>query len=176
MYFPLKPQQESSKLQLVHHLDAAYHLARWLTRDEHDAEDMVQEAYARALHYKARFDGLNGRAWLLTIVRNCCYDFFKRSGRRNQDLAFDEETHVTRTRTCDPETALLEQERAQGVRKALTQLPANYREVLVLREFEELSYKEISGIMGIPMGTVMSRLSRARDQLHQSLSGQVTAA
>jgi RNA polymerase sigma-70 factor (ECF subfamily) len=172
MSLQLQPQTESSMLQLVHHLDAAYSLARWLIRDEHDAEDAVQEAYARALRHIAGFDGLNGRAWLLTIVRHCCYDFFKRNGMRYQDGTFDEERYATGTTAYDPETALLEEERAELLRNALTKLPPNYREILVLREFEELSYKEISGIVGVPVGTVMSRLSRARNQLQQNLSTQ----
>jgi RNA polymerase sigma-70 factor (ECF subfamily) len=172
----LQRQQESSMLELVHHLGAAYNLARWLIRDEHDAEDVVQEAYARALHHIGGFSGLNGRAWLLAIVRNCCYDFFKRKRTRNQDDTFDEQTHGKAATACDPETALVEKERAQRLRHALTELPPNYREILVLRELEDLSYKEISGIVGVPMGTVMSRLSRARGQLQQNLAGQAASA
>jgi RNA polymerase sigma factor (sigma-70 family) len=176
MSLRLQTQQESSMHQLVQHLDAAYNLARWLMRDTHDAEDMVQEAYARALHHIAGFSGLNGRAWLLTIVRNCCYDYFKRNGIRYQDGAFDEETHVATTKACDPEAVLLSKESAERLKVALTELPPNYREVLVLRELEELSYKEISGIVGVPMGTVMSRLSRARNQLQQNLAGRAATA
>jgi RNA polymerase sigma-70 factor (ECF subfamily) len=174
MTLRLQPRHESSRLELVHHLDAAYNFARWLIRDEHDAEDMVQEAYARAFHHISGFSGLNGRAWLLTIVRNCCYDFFRRNRVRYQEGAFDEETHDTGTTADDPETALLEEERAELLRKALTELPLDYREVLVLRELEELSYKEIASIVGVPVGTVMSRLSRARNQLQQNLAGQAT--
>jgi RNA polymerase sigma factor (sigma-70 family) len=174
MSFQLQTQQESSMVQMVHHLDAAYNLARWLIRNEQDAEDMVQEAYARAFHHIEGFSGMNARPWLLRIVRNCCYDFFKRKGMRYQDCAFNEETHGTTAH--DPETVLLEQERAERLNNALTELPPNYREVLVLREFEELSYREISGIVGVPLGTVMSRLSRARNQLQQTLGGQAAAA
>jgi RNA polymerase sigma-70 factor (ECF subfamily) len=176
MSLQLQTQHESSVLQLVPHLDAAYNLARWLVRDQHNAEDMVQEAYARALQHIAGFTGLNGRAWLLTIVRNCCYDLFKRNGTRYQTSPFDERTHGTGTTACDPETALLEGERAERLRNALTELQPNYREVLVLREMEELSYKEISGIVGVPIGTVMSRLSRARNQLQQNLASRATPA
>jgi RNA polymerase sigma factor (sigma-70 family) len=176
MYLQLRPQHENSTLQLVHHLDAAYNLARWLVRDQHDAEDMVQEAYSRAFQHIAGFTGLNGRAWLLTIVRNCCYDFFRRNGMLRRDGTFDDETHATGTAAGDPETALLEKERVKQLRNALTELTPNYREVLVLRELEELSYKEISGIIGAPMGTVMSRLSRARIQLQQNLAGHAASA
>lgn len=176
MSLRLQPQQESSRLELVHHLDAAYNLARWLIRNEHDAEDMVQEAYTRAFHHIAGFSGLNGRTWLLAIVRNCCYEFFRRNGVRYQEGTFDEETHDTGTAADDPETALLEEERAELLRNALTELPPNYREILVLRELEELSYKEIAGIVGVPVGTVMSRISRARNQLQQNLVSQATPA
>jgi RNA polymerase sigma-70 factor, ECF subfamily len=176
MSLPLQPQQESSRLQLVNHLDAAYNLARWLMRNEYDAEDIVQEAYARAFHHIPGFKNGDGRAWLLAIVRNCCYDFFKRNGTQYQFGTFDEETHATGTAAYDPETALLEEERAELLRNALTELPSNYREILVLREFEELSYKEIAGIVGAPLGTVMSRLSRARNQLQQNLVGRTIPA
>jgi RNA polymerase sigma factor (sigma-70 family) len=119
---------------------------------------------------------LNGRAWLLTIVRNCCYDCFRRNGIRYQDGSFDEEIHVAATTARDPETVLLEKESAERVKAAVTELPPNYREVLVLREFEDLSYKEISGIVGVPLGTVMSRLGRARNQLQQNLAGRAATA
>jgi RNA polymerase sigma factor (sigma-70 family) len=176
MSLRLQTQQESSMHQLVQHLDAASNLARWLMRDKHDAEDMVQEAYARALHNIAGFAGVNGRAWLLTIVRNCCYDCFRRNAILYQDAAFDEETHVATTKACDPETVLLEKESSERLKVALAELHPNYREVLVLREFEEFSYKEISSIVGVPMGTVMSRLSRARNQLQQNLAARATTA
>jgi RNA polymerase sigma-70 factor (ECF subfamily) len=176
MSLRLQTQQESSMHQLVQHLDAAYNLARWLMPDKDNAEDMVQEAYARALHHIAGFSGVNGRAWLLTIVRNCCYDCFRRNGIRHQNGSFDEELHVVATTARDPETVLLEEESAERVKAALAELPPNYREVLVLREFEDLSYKEISGIVGVPLGTVMSRLSRARNQLQQNLAGRASTA
>jgi RNA polymerase sigma factor (sigma-70 family) len=176
MSLQFQTRQESSMLQLGHHLDAAYNLARWLTRDQHDAEDMVQDAYVRALRHIAGFNGLNERAWLLAIVRNCCYDLFKRNGTRYHDDAFDERAHTAGTTAYDPESALLKEERAELLRNALSELPPSYREVLVLREFEELSYKEISGIVGVPMGTVMSRLSRARNQLQQNLAAHAVTA
>jgi RNA polymerase sigma-70 factor, ECF subfamily len=156
------------------HLNAAYNLARWLTRDDHDAEDVVQEAYTRAYHRFSTFKGGNGRAWLLTIVRNCSYDFLKRSGTRSQDTPFDEEVHtLTASNACDPEAALLREERGEFVRNALMNLPPEHREVLILREMEELSYSEIASTMGVPLGTVMSRLSRARDGLKLNLAPRV---
>lgn len=167
----MQPQEESASGQLLGHLNAAYNLARWLTRDNQDAEDVVQEAYTRAYHRFSTFKGGDGRAWLLTIVRNCSYDFLKRIGTRNQDSAFDEEVHtISTTSACDPEAALLREERAEFVRNALMNLPPEHREILILREMEELSYSEIANAMGVPLGTVMSRLSRARDRLKHNLA------
>ena len=154
---------------LVSHLDAAYNLARWLMRNQTEAEDVVQDAYLRAISHFASFKGGDGRAWLLTIVRNSCYDRLKQKGASAQDTDFDEAIHSAGRPTIDPETALLRAERSELVTKSLTGLPAQYREVLVLRELEELSYREIATIAGIPVGTVMSRLSRARQQLEQTL-------
>ena len=169
-------QEESEEVQLLSHLDAAYNLARWLTRDAHDAEDMVQEAYMRAYKRFSTFRGGNGRAWLLSIVRNCSYDLLKRNGARTCDDSFDEEGYIMKTTsTCDPEAALLREERAERVRNALADLLPEHREILILREMEELSYREIASIIGVPMGTVMSRISRARNRLHQNLAPQVDA-
>jgi RNA polymerase sigma-70 factor (ECF subfamily) len=149
------------------HLDAAYNLARWLMRNEHDAEDMVQEAYLKAFRHQAGFRGDDGRAWLLAIVRNTCYDRLKQSGVQDNS-AFDESIHSIGQSTTNPETSLLDQEKTELLREALEVLSPEYREVLVLRELEELSYVEIASITKIPIGTVMSRLSRARKQLQES--------
>jgi RNA polymerase sigma factor (sigma-70 family) len=149
------------------HLDAAYNLARWLMRNEHDAEDMVQEAYLKAFRHQAGFRGDDGRAWLLAIVRNTCYDRLKQSGVRDSS-AFDERIHSIGQSTTNPETSLLDQEKTELLREALEVLSPEYREVLVLRELEELSYVEIASVTKIPIGTVMSRLSRARKQLQES--------
>jgi RNA polymerase sigma factor (sigma-70 family) len=154
---------------LVAHLDAAYNLARWLMRNETDAEDLVQEAYVRAFTHFAGFRGGDGRAWLLAIVRNSCYDRLKQQGVQDHYTAFDEAVHSTDRQTLNPETSLLLAERAELVRESLAELPAEYREILVLRELEHLSYREIATIAAIPLGTVMSRLSRARQRLQQSL-------
>jgi len=156
-------------LQLLNHLDAAYNLARWLTHNDHDAEDIVQDAYLRAIRHYGGFQGGEGKAWLLTIVRNRCYDSMRHKGIRERSTPFDEELHNVRQATLDPEASLLQQERAGLLRQALAELPTELREVLILRELEQLSYSEIAGIAKIPMGTVMSRLNRARKRLQQVL-------
>jgi len=154
---------------LVPHLDAAYNLARWLMHNETDAEDLVQEAYLRAFSHFGGFRGGDGRAWLLAIVRNSCYDCLKQKGSRGQDTDFDEAVHSAGRQASNAETLLILKERAELVTESLAELPADYREVLVLRELEQLSYREIANIAGIPLGTVMSRLSRARQRLQLSL-------
>ena len=156
-------------LQLLNHLNAAYNLARWLTQNEHDAEDSVQDAYLRAIRHFGRFQGGDGRAWLLAIVRNQCYDYMRHKGVRERTTPFDEELHNARQATNDPEASLLQKERAGLLRQALSELPMGLREVVVLRDLEELSYREIASIARIPMGTVMSRLSRGRKRLQQVL-------
>jgi RNA polymerase sigma-70 factor (ECF subfamily) len=156
---------------LVAHLDAAYNLARYLMRNEAEAEDVVQSAYVRAISHFAGFRGGDGRAWLLTIVRNTCYDRMRKRGASVQDTDFDEASHSGGRQNPDPEAALLLAERTELLRKSLAELPAESREVLVLRELEQMSYQQIANIVGIPVGTVMSRLSRARQRLHQALSG-----
>ena len=157
-------------LQLLNHVDAAYNLARWLTRNEHDAEDVVQDAYLRAIRHFGGFQGGDGKAWLLTIVRNRCYDSMRQRNVREQTLPFDEQLHDILPATADPEASLLQNERTELLRQALAELPADLREALVLRELEELSYREIANIAGVPIGTVMSRLSRGRKRLQQVLT------
>jgi RNA polymerase sigma factor (sigma-70 family) len=155
---------------LMPHLGAAYNLARWLTRDEHDAQDVVQEAYLRALKFFGGFHGADGRAWLLTIVRNACHTWLQQKRARGAALAFEEEQHGVASGALTPDQALLRKENKQTVLQAVEALPVDLREVVVLRELEGLSYKEIAAVAGIPMGTVMSRLSRARERLQQRLS------
>jgi RNA polymerase sigma-70 factor (ECF subfamily) len=151
------------------HLNAAYNLARWLTRNDHDAEDVVQDAYLRALRFFGGFRGDDGRAWLLAIVRNTCYDFLR--SHRPQELteAFDEEVHTTVDDSQSPEVVLIRRADQAVVRRALEMLPLPLREVIILRELEGLSYKEIADAAGIKIGTVMSRLARARARLQQLL-------
>jgi RNA polymerase sigma factor (sigma-70 family) len=152
------------------HLDAAYNLARWLTRNEQDAEDAVQEACLRAFKFFNAFRGRNARAWLLKIVRNTCYTQVRNN--RPQELAttFDEEIHSEKSCSMNPETLLMRGGDSQLLRRALEELPMKFRELLVLRELEELSYREIAEVSDIPQGTVMSSLSRARERLRQSLT------
>jgi len=151
------------------HLDAAYNLARWLTRNERDAEDVVQESYLRAFRFFAGFRGGDARAWLMRIVRNTCYTWLHANRPLQEATEFDETLFSPDSPSPNPEEAVLRNDRGALVRKALEALPANFREVLILRELEGLSYKEIADITGMPAGTVMSSLSRARDRLRQVL-------
>jgi len=157
---------------LLPHLDAAHNLARWLLRNEHDAQDVVQEAYLRAFKSFGGFHGSNGRAWLLTIVRNTCYTLLK----KNQAVdftTFDEEIHVAGDESASPATVLEHSEDAELIREAMDALPAEFREILTLRHQEGLSYKEIADIAEIPPGTVMSRLARARGKLKEYLGARI---
>ncbi len=150
------------------HLDAAYRLARWLTRSAPDAEDLVQECMLRAFTYFDSFRGADGRAWLLAIVRNSFYTSLRR-GRSRTDVPFKEELHAEES-PPDPETLLMRRVAAEELGRAIEELPAAFREVLVLREVEGLSYKEIAGVAAIPIGTVMSRLARARDLVKRKVA------
>ena len=151
------------------HLDAAYNLARWLTRNDADAQDVVQEAFLRALRFFSGFRGDDARAWLLTIVRNTCYTWLKRTKSREVVSDFTEAIYARESDEPDPETVQLIKAQTQLVSEAIEKLPIEFREILVLRELEELSYKEIAEVTGIPIGTVMSRLARARKRLLASL-------
>jgi RNA polymerase sigma factor (sigma-70 family) len=152
------------------HLDAAYNLARWLTRNTQDAEDVVQEAYLRAFRFFGGFHGGNARAWLLKIVRNTCYTWLHQNRTHQATDLFDEQIHTDVAESRNPETLLLQRADGQLLNRALEELPTDFREVLVLLELEGLSYKEIAEVLGIPIGTVMSRLARARRRLRESLS------
>ncbi len=151
------------------HLDAAYNLARWLTRNDHDAQDVVQEAYLRALKFFSGFRGGDGRAWLLTIVRHTCYDWLRQNRRYEPLTDLDEEPRDVESDALDPEALLLRAADDRLLRQALEELPVEFREAVILRELEGLSYKEIADIAGLPLGTVMSRLARARHRLKQYL-------
>jgi RNA polymerase sigma factor (sigma-70 family) len=152
------------------HLDAAYNLARWLTRNEHDAEDAVQEAYLRSFRSFGGFHGTDGRGWLLTIVRNTCYTWLRRNRSEQLSTPFDEEIHREEVTSPNPEELLLQTADRQRLQDALEELPVEFREALVLREIEGLSYKEIANVSGVPVGTVMSRLARARERLKEKIS------
>jgi RNA polymerase sigma-70 factor, ECF subfamily len=157
---------------VVPHLNAAHRLARWLMRNEHDAEDVVQEASLQAFRYFRTFAGGNGRAWFLQIVRNTCY------GWRGRDVdaltdPFDEEQHHSLGPAPDPEALLLQTDDATLVERVMRNLPDRFRRLLVLRELEGLSYRELTGVTGMPMGSVMSGLSRARQAFRGALSNEL---
>ncbi len=153
---------------ILPHLDAAYNLARWLMRNDADADDAVQDACLRALRFFGGFRGGDGRVWLLAIVRNTCYSKLKRNRVQEQQTTFDDETHGHDPDALDPEGTLLKELDVAALRRALEALPEEFREVVVMRELEGLSYKEIAEVTEAPLGTVMSRLARGRARLQQS--------
>jgi RNA polymerase sigma factor (sigma-70 family) len=160
---PGRPNGDFERAVLVH-LDDAYTLARYLVRAEHDAQDVVQEAALRAMQHFAGFRGTEGRSWFLAIVRNCCYTWLERQrGRRVVDDDGELLSLVADPHEAD-ERAIRSSERGR-IEGALARLPLELREVIILREIEDLSYKEISNVTGVPAGTVMSRLARARNRL-----------
>ena len=171
---------DSSELErfeavVLPHLDPAWTLARYLTRNDQDAEDVVQEASLRALRHFSGFRGNPGRearAWLLAIVRNAAYSLGKRQRTDALTTEFDEEVHSEAASGDEPGAALDRESGRNALRRALDRLGPEYREVIVLRELEELSYKEISDVTGVPVGTVMSRLSRARRKLAAALGSE----
>jgi len=158
--------REFERLALPH-LDAAYNLARWLTRNDSDAQDVVQDAYLRAYKYFAGFRGENFRAWLLAVVRRAAYDWLHRNRPAEVVPAgdMDLESIAADTEADNPETALLRQADHKLVNDMIAALPPQFREVVILRELQELSYKDIAAIADVPVGTVMSRLARARAML-----------
>jgi len=159
--------EQNCEEALLPHLDAAYNLARWLTRDSRDAEDVVQEAYLRALKHFDTFKGGDARPWLLRIVRNTFYTWIQRNRVKEAVTPFDEEEDIHISDAPNPEMQLLKETDKKLVRHALRKLPTEFLEVIVLREFEELSYKQIADTIQVPVGTVMSRLARARARLAQ---------
>jgi RNA polymerase sigma-70 factor (ECF subfamily) len=172
--------QEQSKLAsfeeaVLPHLDAAYNLARWLTRNDADAEDVVQEAYLRAFRFFGGFHGAEGRSWLLAIVRNTCYTWMQHNRSPELTIPLDDDVHEIESKDLNPEALLLQSAATQMVRQALEELPVEFREVLVLRELEEMSYREIASTTDLPLGTVMSRLARGRKRLQLALTNQMHA-
>jgi RNA polymerase sigma-70 factor (ECF subfamily) len=155
-------------------LDDAYNLARWLLHDDQEAQDAVQDAFMRAMRYAGGFRGGDRRAWLLAIVRNVCYTQLAGSrAAAASNVVFDEEQYQGAAGpAADPEAAALGRVDREALIHALEALPVEYREAIVMREMEGLSYKEIAGAAGVPNGTVMSRLARARDRLRLSLGGK----
>jgi RNA polymerase sigma factor (sigma-70 family) len=162
-------QTDSMKFEeaVLPHLDAAYNLARWLTRNAQDGEDVAQEAYLRAFRSFDRYQGGNMRSWLLAIVRNTSYSWLRQNRAHHPTTAFDEELHTDVTDSQSPETLLLKNADRQLLNRTLEELPLVFREVLVLLELEGLSYKEIADVLGVPIGTVMSRLARGRHKLKE---------
>jgi RNA polymerase sigma factor (sigma-70 family) len=155
---------------ILPHLNSAYNLARWLLRSEQDAQDVVHDAFLRAHRYFASFDGSDGRAWLLGIVRNACFSLLKTTKR--QHIAPNEELDLQTSAKTSPEGRMMLEEDLQALRDCIEALPPEYREVLVLRELEELSYKDIATAAALALGTVMSRLNRARIRLENCLTGK----
>jgi RNA polymerase sigma-70 factor (ECF subfamily) len=155
---------------VLSHIDAAYNLARWLVRDSADAEDVLQESCLRAFSFFDGFQGGDGRAWLLAIVRNTSYTWVRKNRPGEGSVSFEENVQGVPVDHADPETLQVEKAGREEVHRAIEQLPPELREVVVLRELEDLSYKQIAAVAGVPLGTVMSRLSRARRRLLQLLS------
>ena len=177
-------KQARFEREMLPHLDAAYNLARWLLRGGEDAEDVAQEAFLRALKYFDGFRGQNAKAWLLSIVRNTCYSWIK-DRMKTESMTEDEEGHLDPEHEsaleaaghslAAPDARLIQDADRRLLNEGLQALPTDYREILVLRELEQLGYKEISEVVGIPIGTVMSRLSRARALLRQRLARDLAA-
>ncbi|MHB8621809.1 MAG: sigma-70 family RNA polymerase sigma factor [Sulfuricaulis sp.] len=160
------------------HLDAAYNLARWLTRNDHDAHDVVQEAYLRAFKFFAGFHGDNARSWLLAIVRNTCYTWLRQNRGFHANTSLDELLDSGQADAMlaaaeppedGPEKLMQQADNKAMLNRVLEKLPEEFREALVLKELEDLSYREIAAVTGVPLGTVMSRLSRARKLLSKQL-------
>jgi len=163
-------QLEGFEQTFLPYMSAAYNLARWLTGSDQDAQDVVQESYLRALRFFGGFRGANSKAWFLTIVRNTGYSWLQRSQGQGLTTPLDEQVHDIEDQSQGPEMELLQSATRQDLMAALDRLPVDFRETLVLRELEGLSYKEIADVIGLPIGTVMSRLARARQRLRQALS------
>jgi RNA polymerase sigma-70 factor (ECF subfamily) len=151
-------------------LDAAYNLARWIVQHDQDAQDVVQEAYLRAYKGYQGFRGGNSRAWLLTIVRNTAYSWINKHAADGRLVPYEEEKHAEIISFDQPTREVVAEKRKEYLQNALLRLPVEYREVILLYEFEGLSYKELAVALDIPVGTVMSRLSRARRRLQQEFT------
>jgi RNA polymerase sigma-70 factor, ECF subfamily len=155
---------------MLPHLNAAYNMARWLTRDEDDAGDVLQEAYLRAFRFFDNFHDGDGKAWLLAVVRNAYRSWRRRQFRVSHAVPFDETVHSVEDRCPDQEQRVADGEKFDVIRACMEMLPVESREVLVLRELEEMSYREIAAVTGLAIGTIMSRLSRARQRLEQCVA------
>jgi len=169
LFEPMESLLQNFEEAALPHLGAAYNLARFLIRNDTDAEDVVQEAYLRAYKHFGSFHGGDGRPWLLAIVRNTCYTWMQHNRSPELTIPLNDQLHEVESKDLNPEALLLQSADSQMVRQALETLPVEFREVLVLRELEDLSYKQIADVAEIPIGTVMSRLARARRRLQQIL-------
>lgn len=177
MHHPSKRAQFEQTV--LPHLDAAYNLARWLLRNDADADDVTQEACVRAYRFFDSFHGGSAKTWLLTIVRNACYTWLKQHRAEKSTMPFDEQLHSPNGNdlpdgntpfSAGPEALFLQDADRLLLQQCLEKLPLEYRETVILRELEGLSYKEISAVMDVPIGTVMSRLARGRGLLQQKLT------
>jgi RNA polymerase sigma factor (sigma-70 family) len=157
------------------HLDAAFNYARWLTKNDADAEDLLQDAAVRALRFLPSLRSDDARAWLLTIVRNAWYERLTKQGEARRVATYEETMDERRDESLGPEALVQQRQTVEQVQNAVESLPADFREVIVLRELEGLSYKEIAAIVGVPIGTVMSRLSRGRERLIAILKPALSA-
>jgi RNA polymerase sigma-70 factor, ECF subfamily len=164
------PRLSEFERQVLPHLDAAYNLARFLMRNDPDAEDVVQEAALRAFRFFDGFRGENSRAWFLSIVRNTSFTALKRHRTVEDNVVFDEELHSEQIPPMDAAATLDRAQDRQTVRAAIEELPVEFREAITLRELDGFSYKEIADIAGVPIGTIMSRLARGRRQLQTILN------
>jgi RNA polymerase sigma-70 factor (ECF subfamily) len=165
---PGSPGSPGFEQVFLPHLDAAYNLARWLLRNDQDAEDAVQDAYLRAYKAFPRFRGGEGKAWLMTIVRNVCYTHLKKSRTHETPEPFDEQIHQAAGQE-ELREAFRQKASAETIQQGLEKLPVEFREIIVLHDLEGLAYKQISSVLGIPIGTVMSRLARARARLRAEI-------
>jgi RNA polymerase sigma-70 factor (ECF subfamily) len=171
------PVDEHERLRLFEqmvlpHLDAAYNLARWLAGNDHDAQDVAQEASLRAFRFFGNFRGENARAWLLTIVRNTFYTWLRKNRPKENTVEIDDETFAVEDISADAQAVNPQFADADAVRRAIAELPVEFREVVILREMEGFSYKEIADLAEVPIGTVMSRLARARKLLQKRLASE----
>lgn len=171
-YFVAKTNRAEFEKTVLPHFDAAYNLARWLTRDLADAEDVVQESYMRAFKFFGGFNGGDGKSWMLRIVRNTCFSWLQKN--RSHALVYELSEELCDDNRSDPETEMVENAERLRLRQKIKNLPAHFREVIVLRDIEGLSYKEIASVIEVPVGTVMSRLARGREQLQKQMDVYTT--
>jgi RNA polymerase sigma-70 factor (ECF subfamily) len=165
-----REQSELFEQTVLPHLDSAYNLARWLAGNDHDAQDVAQEASLRAFKYFGSFRGDNPRAWLLSIVRNSFHTWLRKNRPPENTVEIDDETLDIEDSSANAETVNPHFADAEAVRRAIAELPVEFREIVILREMEGFSYKEIAELAEVPIGTVMSRLARARKLLQKSLT------